>query len=178
MTIIFKDFIVPPRTVAAIDIKQKEMIQDWLNLVEITFTEGPKSIAWGPIMNEVRAEVEAGVFYEDEDEDGEKKPVGWNLLSVESDDEEEDQEDPESEYEDASEEEEDSEEDSDDDDSEFEEEDDDESYDEDEENALEEQGQDWDDLERDAMASDKAKRTYGDDDGGGGPARGAKKPRR
>lgn len=139
VTFIFKNWDVVPRTITAIDMKYMDIIQDWLNLVEISYTKGPRSINWTDIMKIVRDE--RSTFYEDTDEDGESKPAGWLFLSAEgSDSEDEGQEDEDSNFSeesDASGSEE-SESDSD-DESDFSEEDDD-SYDEDEEEALEEKG--------------------------------------
>jgi len=98
LTLIFKDFTLPPKTITAIDVKSKDNIQDWLNLVEITYTEGPRSLAWNAVMETVRDAVEQGTFYLTEDVDGEKKPAGWNVLSIEESDDEEEGEDEDSAY--------------------------------------------------------------------------------
>ena len=98
LTLIFKDFTLPPKTITAIDVKSKDTIQDWLNLVEITYTEGPRSLAWGAVMETVRDAVEQGTFYLTEDVDGEKKPAGWSVLSIEESDDEEEGEDEDSAY--------------------------------------------------------------------------------
>jgi nucleosome binding factor SPN SPT16 subunit len=140
LTFIFKNWDLMPRTITAIDMKYMDIIQDWLNLVEITFTKGPRSINWSDVMKIVREE--RSIFYDAVDEEGIAKPAGWLFLSAEgSDDEDEEAEDEDSNFSDEvsgsdeSESEDSSEEDSDDD---FSEEED--SYDEEEEEALEEKG--------------------------------------
>jgi len=142
LTFIFKNWDVMPRTITAIDTKYMDIIQDWLNLVEITFTKGPRSMNWSDVMKLVREQ--RAVFYDDVDDDGAKKPAGWLLLSADgSDDEEEEEEDEDSDFD---EEDDDSEEGSDDDDDDGDddessfEEDSEGSYDEEEEEALEEKG--------------------------------------
>lgn len=160
---IFKNWDVLPRSITAIDMKYKEVIQDWLNLIEITYTEAPRPYNWAVMMKHVKDTRE--VFYDEFDEQGEKKPAGWMILTAEgSDDEDEEEENEDSSY--ASDEDEESEDDysDDDDDESFEDEDDDDDYDEDEEDALDEKGQSWEELERDARAADKAKRSNEDED--------------
>ena len=141
VTFIFKNWDMVPRTITAIDMKYMDIIQDWLNLVEITFTKGPRSINWTDIMKIVRDE--RNTFYEDVDEEGESKPPGWLFLSAElSDDEDEGEEDEDSNFSedsDGSDESESDDSDSD-DESDFSEEDSDGSYDEEEEEGLEEKG--------------------------------------
>lgn len=112
-------------------------------------------------------------FWSDVDADGVPKPVGWAFLDAEGnlDNEDEDEEgegggggveDGDSEFEEQSEEEESEEESSDDDEESYA--DDDESSDDDEEEEEEEEGEDWDELERKAAASDKVKRSWEQDD--------------
>lgn len=132
LTFIFKNWDVKPRTITSIDIKSKEVIQDWLNLVEIPHTIGTRTMNWVETMNIVKSSGPS--FYDNVDEDGVKKPAGWIFLSAEDDseDEEEQEEDEDSEYSGESESE--SEEASDDDDDEsFADEDDDDEEDEDDE---------------------------------------------
>lgn len=92
ITFIFKNWDIKPRTISSIDIKSKETIQDWLNLVEIPHTIGTRTMNWVEIMNIARST--GARFYETTDEFGEKKPAGWTLLSAEdnTDDEEEEEE--------------------------------------------------------------------------------------
>ena len=65
-----------------------DVVQEWLNLVEITYTLGTIGMKWADIMEVVR---EDDRFWYDTDHEGVKKPAGWKFLSVEgdSDDEEE-----------------------------------------------------------------------------------------
>lgn len=137
MTIIFKNFDVLPKSIAAIDIQFFDMIQDWLNDVEITFTSGVQSINWKVVMDAVKGDDR---FYFDTDEDGESKPAGWNFLRADGSDDEEDEEaDGDSSFSEASSEEE-SEESEDSEDSDFDEDDSDDD-DEDDEEEEEEEGQ-------------------------------------
>ena len=139
VTFIFKNWDLQPKTITAIDMKYMDIIQDWLNLVEITFTKGPRSINWTDIMKIVKEEKD--IFYDDIDDEGIKKPAGWLFLSADNEDsDEEEQEDEDSNFSsEQSDSEEESEEDSDDDESDFSESEED-SYDEDEEENLEEKG--------------------------------------
>lgn len=105
LTFIFKNWEVKPRTITSIDLKSKEMIQDWLNLVEIPHTIGTRAMNWTETMNIAR--LTGPRFYETTDEDGVKKPAGWTFLSAEDDEEEEEeQEEEDSEYSEEEEEEE------------------------------------------------------------------------
>lgn len=78
-TFIFKNFMLPPKTITAIDMKYMDVIQDWLNLVEITYTLGARSMNWSDTMAAVRDSGE--FFYLDKDDEGEKKAPGW-LVSL------------------------------------------------------------------------------------------------
>ena len=135
VTFIFKNWDLQPKTITAIDMKYMDIIQDWLNLVEITFTKGPRSINWTDIMKIVKEEKD--IFYDDIDDEGIKKPAGWLFLSADNEDsDEEEQEDEDSNFSsEQSDSDEESEEDSDDDESDFSESEED-SYDEDEEENL------------------------------------------
>lgn len=134
MSIIFKNFDVLPVTISAIDIQFFDMIQDWLNDVEITFTSGVQSINWKVVMEAVKGDDR---FYFETDEDGEQKPAGWNFLRADASDDEEDEEDGDSSFTNASSEES-EESSSDDDDSDFDEDD---SEDDDKDEEEEEEGQ-------------------------------------
>jgi nucleosome binding factor SPN SPT16 subunit len=95
---IFKNYSIAPRIITAVDMKDMEKIEDWLNLVEITYTKGAKTMSWDAVMEIVREQGDQ--FFMDVDEEGDKKPAGWLFLSAEdSDDEgEEDEEDEDSSY--------------------------------------------------------------------------------
>eukprot|EP00981_Chlorochromonas_danica_P000694 scaffold147_cov164-Ochromonas_danica.AAC.11 len=159
ITFIFRNWELPPKTITAVDMKYMDIVQDWLNLVEITYTKGPRSLNWTDVMKIVREEKD--IFYDDHDEDGISKPAGWLFLSAEASDDEDDDEDEGGDSSFGEEDDEDDDEDEDDseldeDDSEF---DEDEESDYDEEDELEEKGMDWDELHRQAVAEDKAKRS-------------------
>ena len=85
-TFIFKDHALPPKTITAIEMKFMDTIQDWLNLVGITYTMGARSMNWVDTLAAVRDTGE--FFYLDKDEEGEKKAPGWLFLSGEETDEE------------------------------------------------------------------------------------------
>lgn len=90
ITFIYKNWDIPPKTITAVDMKYMDIVQDWLNLVEITFTKGPRSINWTDVMKIVRGERDT--FYDAQDEDGVSKPAGWMFLSAEGSDEEDEEE--------------------------------------------------------------------------------------
>lgn len=165
LTFIYKNFDIPPKTITAVDMKYMDTIQDWLNLVEITYTSGPRSINWNDVMTFVRDF--GDYFYLDVDVNGEKKPAGWLFLSAEdseNEDGEGDEEDDDESYASSADASEDGSE-SDDSDSDADsdeyvdsaEESDDEEDEEEEEE--EEEGKSWDELEKDAIASDRVKRS-------------------
>lgn len=161
IVLIFKDWNVTPKTLTAIDIKYMDIVQEWLNLVEITYTIGSQPMNWAEVMAAVK---EDDRFWYDTEADGEtKKPhgAGWKFLNLEGSDDEGEEGEDEDDGDSAFDEEEDgsseSESEDSDDESDFDEED---SDDEEEEDSDEEEGKDWDELERDAAAADKAKRTY------------------
>lgn len=143
ITFIWKDWARTPRTISAIDIKYMDIIMDWLNEFEMTFTRGKLGMNWVEMLRIAKEFRDDGTFYMDQDLDGNKKPVGWSFLSVEHDDEDdEDPDEEESDYEEDSDDEEESESDDDDsDDSDLVTEDDESDYDSDEEDALEEKGE-------------------------------------
>ena len=77
-----------------------DTIQEWLNLVEITYTLGTVGMNWTNIMEAARDDDR---FWYDTDHDGNKKSAGWKFLALEDDDEEEgegggDEEEEDSEY--------------------------------------------------------------------------------
>eukprot|EP00947_MAST-08B_sp_MAST-8B-sp1_P002039 g2039.t1 len=169
MVIIFKDFSKEVSRVSAVPMENIDMIKEWLDDIHITFTAGQATLKWPAIMTAIRDQGE--YFWMDEDEEGEKKPVGFDILSGDADEEEEvrewvggwvgegvdgclggwDDEDDESEFSEGDEE---SDSDDDDDDSLVDEDEledsDDEDEDEDDEDAA-----DWSDMEEEARESDK-----------------------
>lgn len=153
--LILKDFTRTPVHINTIPVENLEQVKDWLDSVNIPFSEGPLNLNWSTIMKTVTSDPHQ--FFVD---------GGWSVLGVDSDDEGSDDEEEESAFEMSDSElaasDESSEEDSefDEDASAVEEEDDDGSAagEEDEESAAE----DWDALERQAMKKD---RESGLDDG-------------
>jgi len=91
IAIIFKNWERAPRVITAIDVKYRDVVEDWLNLVEITYTVGSHPMNWTEVMVHVR---EDDRFYYDTYHDGSSKPAGWQFLDAEykSGGEEEDEE--------------------------------------------------------------------------------------
>ena len=97
MVLIFEDFTREVAKITAIPMEHVEMIKEWLDDIKVTFSGGPAPLKWPMIMNTIRQEGE--YFWMDEDEEGEKKPMGFEFLSAEaSDDEGEDGESDESNF--------------------------------------------------------------------------------
>ena len=140
MVFVFKDFHRPPAHINTVPVESLEAVKDWLDSVDIPYSEGPLNLNWGTIMKTVTADPHQ--FFVD---------GGWSFLTMESDDEDEEEEEEESAFEMsdsdlvASEE-------SSDEDSDF---DDDASADEGEGSDEDESGDDWDELERKAKKKDR-----------------------
>ena len=141
--------------------------QEWLTDMEISYTEGPMNLNWKQIMGTVEGDDR---FYMDTEEDEvTPKEAGWEFLRMFGrDDEQEEGSEEESGYSEGSGQEEESEEESE-EEEDFDTEDDESDFDADED--LEEQGMDWEDMEREAAADDRRKKRDGDDDGGARPKR-------
>ncbi|KAJ5738245.1 FACT complex subunit s.t1.c16 [Penicillium malachiteum] len=153
LVFVYKDFHRPPVHVNTIPVEALESVKDWLDSVDIAFTEGPLNLNWTTIMKTVVSDP-YGFFA-----DG-----GWSFLAAESDSEGGSDEEEESAFELSDSElaaaDESSEE-----DSEF---DDDASADASEDEDFsgdEESGEDWDELEKKAKRQDK-EATMDDDDRG------------
>ncbi|CAM9636027.1 unnamed protein product [Scytosiphon promiscuus] len=147
-----------PKTIDMIDQnKYLNKIMQWLEECEITYTQTAKPWAWKHMMTAIRGD---NRFYLDTYEDGERKPAGWARLREEDSEDDDEENDGESDFTAESSEEESSEEDSD-DDSEDASEDDSEEEGDDE---LEEEGLDWDELEKRAKRDDSNKRDWGEGD--------------
>ncbi len=144
MVFIFKDYNKKVMVVGSIPMQSLDHVKNWLNNVDIKYTEGIQSLNWTKIMKTIVEDPEG--FFEE---------GGWNFLDPESGDEEEEDDDDDEEDEefkvsgsDASEE--------------FEESEDDYSSDEDasddemsgELDSDESEGKDWSDLEREAAEDD------------------------
>lgn len=159
--LINKDFNKMPWTIDMIPNGDKDSIQDWLTDMEITYTEGPANLNWKQIL--ATAKEDDRFYMTTEDDEVTEKEGGWEVLRMfgrddEDDDDDEDDEDPDFGQESVDEEEDEEEESEEDFDSEEDESD----FDADEE--LEEQGMDWEDMERQAAAEDKHKRRTDIDD--------------
>jgi len=158
IVLIFKDWDVAPKHIISIESKYMDIIQEWLNLVEITYSTGSQPMDWGVVMPAVRDDDR--FWFDTEEDEVTRKPAGWAFLNINDADEEEGEsgeDDEESEYGEESADEVSSESEEDSEDSEFEEE---ESSEGEGEEDSEEEGQDWDELERKAAADDKAKRSF------------------
>ncbi|OOQ81851.1 FACT complex subunit spt16 [Penicillium brasilianum] len=150
LVFVFKDFHRAPVHVNTIPVEALEGVKDWLDSVDIAFTEGPLNLNWTTIMKTVVSDP-YGFFT-----DG-----GWSFLAAESDSEGSDEEeesafelsDSELAADESSEE-----------DSEY---DEDASADGSEEDFSgdEESGEDWDELEKKAKRQDKEARMDEDDRG-------------
>lgn len=140
MVCVFKDFSRPPAHINTVPVESLEQVKDWLDSVDIPYSEGPLNLNWPTIMKTVTADPHQ--FFVD---------GGWSFLSIESDNESDDDEEEESAFEmsdsDAAASDESSEEESD-----F---DDDASADEGSASDDDESGEDWDELEKKAKKKDR-----------------------
>jgi nucleosome binding factor SPN SPT16 subunit len=142
LVFVYKDFGRPPAHVNTIPVESLDRVKEWLDSVDIAFTEGPLNLNWQTIMKTVSTDPHS--FF---------KEGGWNFLTQDSDAEDGEEEDEESAFE-VSEEELKSESESD-DGSDF---DDDASASDDEgeaESGLSDEGEDWDEMEKKASKDDK-----------------------
>ncbi|KAH9826582.1 FACT complex subunit spt16 [Teratosphaeria destructans] len=157
MVVVFKDFTRAPIHINTIPVESLDGVKDWLDSVDIPFTEGPLNLNWGQIMKTVTADPYQ--FFKD---------GGWSFLSTEDSEDEGSEEEEESAFE-VSEEDLASDESSE-DESDF---DDDASADASEEDMSEdEEGEDWDDLEKKAAKKDRER---GGSDDERKPKKGGKK---
>jgi nucleosome binding factor SPN SPT16 subunit len=76
MVVVFKDFTRPPQHINTIPVESLDSVKDWLDSVEIPFSEGPLNLQWSTIMKTVQADPHA--FFAD---------GGWSFLAAESDSE-------------------------------------------------------------------------------------------
>ncbi|KAL8948463.1 MAG: hypothetical protein Q9222_005351 [Ikaeria aurantiellina] len=141
MVFVFKDFHRPPCHINTIPVESLEPVKEWLDSINIAYSEGPLNLNWSTIMKTITADPHA-FFFEG----------GWSFLAAESDDEDEDEEEEESAFE-MSDEELAASEESSEDESDF---DDDASADEGSGASDEESGgEDWDELEKKAKKKDR-----------------------
>ncbi len=164
------DSVSIPIRISAIPMESFESIKRWIDEKDgLTFTYGNTSLNWKVVMQGVRDELERGIFWNDKDEDGEPKDIGWNFLALDSaSDDEDDGDEEESSYhesegddeEEGGEDEDDDNDDNGDDDDESDfsdnvvDEDEDEEDEEGEDEEDEDEGEDWSDLEENAMKAD------------------------
>ncbi|KAI9316735.1 FACT complex subunit-domain-containing protein [Dichotomocladium elegans] len=89
LVFVFKDFHRSPIQINSIPMSQLDNVKDWLDSVEVAFTEGPVNLNWGMIMKTVNED--PAEFY---------KTGGWSFLGAGSDEEaDEDQSESGSEFE-------------------------------------------------------------------------------
>jgi nucleosome binding factor SPN SPT16 subunit len=143
MVLVLKDFSKAPVHVNTIPVEALEGVKDWLDSVNIPFTEGPLNLNWSTIMKTVTADPHQ--FFVD---------GGWSFLAADSDSEGQTEEEEESAFEMSDEELADMSEESSEDDSEF---DDDASAEasDDASAVSDESGEDWDELEKKATKKDR-----------------------
>ncbi|KAI9759373.1 MAG: FACT complex subunit spt16 [Chaenotheca gracillima] len=142
MVFVFKDFNRPPVHVNTIPVESLESVKEWLDSVNIPFTEGPLNLNWATIMKTVIADPHQ--FFAD---------GGWSFLAAESDASDGDSEEEESAFE-MSDSEVAASEESSEEDSEF---DEDASADEgsEDDGSGSDEGEDWDELEKKARKKDR-----------------------
>jgi len=178
MTILIKGYdYVLPKSITLIDMKSLDLIQDWLNEMEITYSVGAQPINWKEAF-EFFPPTDP-YFWSETDEDGVPKAAGWYVLDASGmieDDEEggAEKEEDDSEFSSAASESSEDEGSSSDDES-FESEsssDGDANSDDSEDEA----GMDWDEMERQAVESDRQKRRT--EEANDSPAPKSKKSRR
>ncbi|CAI5734791.1 unnamed protein product [Peronospora destructor] len=163
---VFKNFDIMPTRISAVSMSELERIKEWLDDIDICFTTGTANLNWKSIMSTIKSD---NRFYLDTDDDGVPKPAGWEFLKMEgSDDEDEDEDEAgDSNYSGASDDDEDESESSDSDGSDWESIVDEKSSSEGQ-SEEEEDAPSWDELEKEAQASDRMrneKRGPDDDDG-------------
>lgn len=142
MVFIFKDFSRAPYHINTIPVESLESVKEWLDSVNIPFSEGPLNLNWPTIMKTVTADPHA--FF---------REGGWSFLANDSDEEDGEEESEESAFE-VSESELASDESSE-DDSEFDEAASDEASAEGTDDGESDEGEDWDELEKKAKRKDR-----------------------
>ena len=88
MVLVFKDFHRPVAHINTIPVESLEAVKEWLDGVNIPFTEGPLNLNWATIMKTVTTDPHE--FFAD---------GGWSFLAAESDEDDEDSEEEESAFE-------------------------------------------------------------------------------
>ena len=142
MVLVFRDFNRPPAHINTIPVESLDQVKDWLDSVEIPFSEGPLNLNWTTVMKTVTSDPHQ--FFVD---------GGWSFLAAESDNEDDSEEEEESAFEMSGSELEASEESSE-DETDFDENASAEASDEDA-SADDSGGEDWDELEKKAARKDR-----------------------
>ncbi|ORX98310.1 FACT complex subunit-domain-containing protein [Clohesyomyces aquaticus] len=153
MVVVFKDYNRPPVHINTIPVESLDPVKDWLDSVDIPFSEGPLNLNWATIMKTVTSDPHQ--FFVD---------GGWSFLSTESDDEDGDEEEEESAFEVSESELAISDESS--GESDFDEAASDDMSDEGSEVSDDEEGEDWDELEKKAARKDREGGLDDEDDRG------------
>ncbi|KAF2146297.1 uncharacterized protein K452DRAFT_305247 [Aplosporella prunicola CBS 121167] len=154
MVLVFTDFTKPPAHINTIPVQSLDAVKDWLDSVEIPFSDGPVNLNWATIMKTVQADPHQ--FFMD---------GGWKLIAAESDSEDgAGSEEVESNFEMSDSELNESESESD-EESDFDENASDEESDADV--TDESEGEDWDEMEKKAKNKDRDAGSSDEDDRGG-----------
>jgi nucleosome binding factor SPN SPT16 subunit len=140
MVFVFKDYHRAPYHINTIPVESLENVKEWLDSVNITFSEGPLNLNWPTIMKTVTADPHQ--FFVD---------GGWSFLSNDTDEDDDEEESEESAFEMSDEELAESEESSD-EESDF---DSNASADASDVSDGESEGEDWDELEKKAKRKDR-----------------------
>mmetsp|Transcript_35652 Transcript_35652/g.82914 ORF Transcript_35652/g.82914 Transcript_35652/m.82914 type:complete len:405 (+) Transcript_35652:424-1638(+) len=166
IVMINKDHTKQPWRIDMIPNTDKDSIQDWLTDMDISYTEGPMNLNWKSIMGTVAGDDR--FYMNTEDDEVTPKEAGWEFLRMQGRDDDTDNSDgdQDSEFSNArsSSSESLSEEESDFDSSS-------ESESEDPDDDLDEQGLDWDDMEKKAIAEDRRNAQNSREERGGGAAK-------
>jgi nucleosome binding factor SPN SPT16 subunit len=88
LVFVYKDFSRPPVHVNTIPVESLDGVKDWLDSVNISYSEGPLNLNWSMIMKTVTQDPYQ--FFQD---------GGWSFLAQDSDDEDASEEEEESAYE-------------------------------------------------------------------------------
>ena len=80
LVLVMREFNKPPVHINTIPVESLDAVKDWLDSVDIPFSDGPLNLNWAQIMKTVTADPHA--FFED---------GGWSFLGTESDDEQEEE---------------------------------------------------------------------------------------
>ncbi|KAK9477639.1 FACT complex subunit-domain-containing protein [Lipomyces japonicus] len=88
LVFVFKDFSRPVTHINSIPMDQLDNVKDWLNEVEIPYSEGPLNLNWATIMKTVTSDPHS--FFEE---------GGWSFLDNDSDADHSEEEEEESEFE-------------------------------------------------------------------------------